>query len=118
MIYKIVAVALLFLIPVLSFLVTKFCQLSKLGLKFPDLAFPALGTAVFLISKEFFVHSLLPHYLILLSLLAIFVCLFLLNKQPNYFSYKDFFKLFWRTGFVVTTVFYLGMLVMIFLLNK
>ncbi|WP_261379151.1 DUF3397 domain-containing protein [Streptococcus sp. sy004] len=117
MIYKIVATALFVLIPLVSFLITKFCQLHRLGLKFPDLAFPALSVAAFFLSKQFFLHSLLPHYLILLSLLAIFVSFWLLNKQPNYFSYKAFFKLFWRTGFLVTLVFYLGMLVMIFLLK-
>lgn len=116
MIYKLIATALLFVIPLFSFFSTKFFQLYRLGLKFPDLAFPALAIAIILISKDFFVHSLLPHYLIVLSLLAIFVSIFLLNKQPNYFSYKAFTKLFWRTGFLVTMVFYLGMLVMIFLL--
>lgn len=114
--YQLLALALLFLTPTLSFIITKIFQLDKLGLRFPDLAFPLFAGEIVYVSSRFFTHSLLPHYLIGLALLAIFSSIWLLNKQPNHFSYRRFFKVFWRTGFLVTLVFYIATLVAIFLI--
>ncbi|MGT2926670.1 DUF3397 family protein [Streptococcus cuniculipharyngis] len=113
--YKFLALGLLVLTPLLSLLITKLFQLDKLGLRFPDLAFPLFAGQIIYLSGHFFTHSLLPHYAIALALLAICAAIWLLNKQPNHFSYRRFFKVFWRTGFLVTLVFYLSMLIAIFL---
>ncbi len=115
MMYKILAIALLFITPLFSIILTKFFGLRKRGLLFTDLALVFYAIEAVWLSGIFFTHLILPAYLLLLALLAIGVTCFLLFRSKKAFGYKRFFKLFWRLGFLATLAFYLVEVVLIFL---
>ncbi|KXT76035.1 DUF3397 family protein [Streptococcus sp. DD12] len=115
MIYKILAVALLFITPFFAVILTKLFGLRKRGLLFTDLALVFYAVEAVWLSSLFFTHLILPAYLLLLALLAIGVTFFLLFRSKKAFGYKRFFKLFWRLGFLATLAFYLVELALIFL---
>ncbi|WP_432579360.1 DUF3397 domain-containing protein [Streptococcus agalactiae] len=114
MIYKIIASLFLVLIPIFSQVLVKIFKLKKFNIMFPDIAFPIFVFLIPLISSSLLKQNLLPYYLILISLLAIGITIKLLRTK-TFFSYKRFLKLFWRSGFILTFLFYLGLLVIIFI---
>ncbi|HEO6845787.1 TPA: DUF3397 domain-containing protein, partial [Streptococcus agalactiae] len=97
-----------------SQVLVKIFKLKKFNIMFPDIAFPIFVFLIPLISSSLLKQNLLPYYLILISLLAIGITIKLLRTK-TLFSYKRFLKLFWRSGFILTFLFYLGLLVIIFI---
>lgn len=115
MIYKLIALAFVILTPIFSQIIISLFKLKKHGILFTDLSFPLFALEIFLVSSKFLTHSLIPYYLIALSLLAILLTIHLIRRTEN-FSYKRFFKFFWRIGFFLTLAFYLVLLVIIFII--
>ena len=115
MMYKILAVALLFITPLFALILTKLFGLRKRGVLFTDLALVFYAIESVWLSSLFFTHLILPAYLLLLALLAIGLVIFMLYRRKKPFTYRHFFKLFWRMGFLATLAFYLVELVLIFL---
>ncbi|MGT2808868.1 DUF3397 family protein [Streptococcus iniae] len=104
--YKLIALAFIILTPLFSHIMVSFFRLGRYGLKFPDLALVFFGLELFLVSGKFLSHSLLPHYLIMMSLLALIITLILVFKSQQ-FTYHRFIKLFWRIGFLITSLSYI-----------
>jgi hypothetical protein len=52
----------------------------------------------------------------LLSLAAIIITIQMLRKTQS-FKFKRFFKLFWRISFFITSLFYLGTVILIFIVT-
>lgn len=112
MMYKLIALAFVLLTPIFANIITQIFRLERFGLKFPDLSLPLFLWEIVIVSDKFFTHSWLPYYLIVMSLLAMILAVFLL-KRSKHFSYKRFGKLFWRIGFILTFIFYLVLLAFI-----
>ncbi|MFQ9790521.1 MAG: DUF3397 family protein, partial [Streptococcus salivarius] len=53
---------------------------------------------------------------ILLSLAAIIITIQMLRKTQS-FKFKRFLKLFWRISFFITSLFYLGTVILIFIVS-
>lgn len=104
-----------FLVPVVAQFFVRFFDLKRFSIKFPDLSLPFLAIASLWISDQYFTHSFLPQYLLMVCLLAIATCLFILRKAGNIriFSYKRFFKIFWRMAYLLTAIFYIVTVVLI-----
>ena len=73
-------------------------------------------TEVVAVSARFFTHSFLPYITILLSLAAIIITIQMLRKTQS-FKFKRFLKLFWRISFFITSLFYLGTVILIFIVS-
>lgn len=117
MIYQFFALAFLIVTPIASQQLITLFKLDRKGLKFADLALPLFALEMVLVSKKFLTHSILPHYLLIMSLLSLGVCIWLLRHTRNKrFSHHRFTKLYWRLGFFVTFFVYVALLVAIFVL--
>ena len=114
--YKFFAIAFLILTPIFAFIIHRFFSLKYLGLKFADLTFPLYFIEVIAISARFFAHSFLPYITILLSLAAIIITIQMLRKTQS-FKFKRFLKFFWRISFFITSIFYLGTVILIFIVS-
>ncbi|WP_019781438.1 DUF3397 domain-containing protein [Streptococcus sobrinus] len=114
MIY-IFAVLYFFIIPFLAQSLVRYFVLKRFSIKFPDLSLPFLAVAIIYISGRYFTHNFFPQYLLMMCMLAIATCLFILRKagKIRIFSYKRFFKLFWRMGYLLTAIFYIVTIVLI-----
>lgn len=112
-IYRLFALAWLFTLPILAQLLVKLFRLERFKINLADLSLPFYAFAIFQVSKRFFTHSFLPHYLAVMAILALVICTAMLNKQET-FLVKRFFKLFWRIGFFVTAFCYLLTIILIF----
>ncbi|WP_018165366.1 DUF3397 domain-containing protein [Streptococcus henryi] len=110
--YKFIAAAFVVLTPVFAYILINTFKLWRFGWKFPDLALPLFAIEIVIVSGKFFTHNFLPYYLIAMSTLSIVITSFLLRKNSR-FSYKRFGKLFWRSGFILTFVFYLILLALV-----
>ena len=115
MMYKILAVALLFITPLFAIILTKVFGLRKRGILFTDLALVFYAAEAVWLSGIFFTHLILPAYLLLMALLAVGLVVFMLYRYKKPFTYRHFFKLFWRMGFLATLAFYVVELALIFL---
>ena len=114
--YKFFAIAFLILTPIFAFIIHRFFSLKYLGLNFADLTFPLYFIEVVAVSARFFTHSFLPYITILLSLAAIIITIQMLRKTQSY-KFKSFLKLFWRISFFITSLFYLGTVILIFIVS-
>ena len=114
MIYKLIALAFILLTPIFTYILASFFRLKHYGILFTDLAFPLFALEIALISAKFFTNSLVPYYFICLSLLAISLTVGFLVKTHS-FSYRRFFKFFWRAGFILTFLFYIVMIIFVFM---
>ena len=108
--------AFLILTPIFAFIIHRFFSLKYLGLNFADLTFPLYFIEVIAISARFFTHSFLPYITILLSLAAIIITIQMLRKTQS-FKFKRFLKFFWRISFFITSIFYLGTVILIFIVS-
>lgn len=115
LIYKLMALAFLILTPIFSYVIVSMFKLNRYGLKFPDITLPLYALEIIIVSAKFFTHSLLPYYVIIKSILAITIASLILRKGQH-FSYHRFLKLFWRSGFLITAVFYLGLVILVFII--
>lgn len=111
--------SLIFLVftPILSIRLVSLLRLKQKGWNMADIAFPLFAVEFYLISDKAFYHSLLPHLLLALSLLALAIVGLLLYKTRD-ISYPRFFKIFWRAGFLLTFVLYLALVVSLFILSS
>ena len=113
---KIAAILFLVLSIALSIIIVSFLGLQKKGWNFADIAFPLLAIAFYLISDKAYYHSLLPQLAFGLSLLAMGITAhFLLQRRD--FTYKRFFKFFWRAGFLLTFLIYLALVISLFFMK-
>lgn len=116
MFYKLIAVSFLLLTPLFGYALQRLFGLHRLNIIFSDLALPVFMFEIFMVSEKFFMVSFVPHYLILLSLIAIGTTIWLLKKSPTQFKYLRFLKLFWRLSFIFTFFFYLALVAAIFII--
>ncbi|MBF0787176.1 MULTISPECIES: DUF3397 domain-containing protein [unclassified Streptococcus] len=114
---KFASVLLLILSFVISITVVRLFRLQKKGWNFADIAFPILAFEFYLISNKAYYHSLLPHLVLALSLLALAIVYYFLVKK-RIFSYQRFFKFFWRAGFILTFFVYLALIISLFTLKS
>ncbi|MCU9533470.1 DUF3397 domain-containing protein [Streptococcus sp. CSL10205-OR2] len=114
MMYKMMAILFVFITPLFSFIMVKLLGLSKYKINLADLSLPLFVGEIYLVSKNFFTHSFIFYYLIVMSLLAIGLTIWLLRSKKE-FHYRRFFKFFWRAGFILTFLFYIATVVAIFL---
>lgn len=114
---KIIAILFLLLTIIISIIAVKFFKLRKYGRNFADIAFPLYALEFYLISDRIYYSSLLPHLLLALSLLSMGLCAFFLFKKKE-FSYKRFFKVFWRASFILTFFMYLALVIAVLTLKS
>ncbi|MGT2712726.1 DUF3397 family protein [Streptococcus oriscaviae] len=107
---KIASILFIFLILTISIILVKLFGLQKKGWNFADLAFPMFVFVFYLISDKVYYNSLLPLLTLSLSLLALAITSFFLLKRRD-FTYKRFFKFFWRAGFILTFLLYLALVI-------
>lgn len=107
---KIAAILFIFLTLAISIILVKLFRLQKRGWNFADLAFPLFAFEFYLISDKVYYSSLLPHLVLALAILAFGLCLFFLLKKRD-FTYKRFFKVFWRASFILTFLMYLALVI-------
>lgn len=107
---KIISILFIFLTLTISFIIVKLLQLRKKGWNFADIAFPLYAFQFYIVSDKAYYNSLLPHLVLSLALLATGLALFFLFKKKE-FSYKRFFKVFWRAGFILTFLMYLALVI-------
>ncbi|KXT75150.1 Integral membrane protein [Streptococcus sp. DD10] len=112
MFLKITSVLFLIFTIILSIITARLLRLKRFGLNFADIAFPLLVCEFYLISDHAFYHSLLPHILLALSLLAIGITVYFLKVKKKFY-YPKFIKFFWRAGFLLTFVLYLSLMIFI-----
>lgn len=116
-IYHFFALSLLVTLPVLAQFILILLPIQPKTLMVTDLALPLYALALVLVSKRFFSNSFLPHYLVLMAVLALILTTFVLRTTKD-FSYRRWFKLFWRWGFFVTFFAYLITLAATFTLAR
>ncbi|MDG3131639.1 DUF3397 domain-containing protein [Streptococcus suis] len=107
---KIISILFIFLTLTISVIIVKLLQLRKKGWNFADIAFPLYAFQFYIVSDKAYYNSLLPHLVLSLTLLATGLALFFLFKKKE-FSYKRFFKVFWRAGFILTFLMYLALVI-------
>lgn len=113
-IYQIFALLFLVATPFVSMLLTKLLYLHIWEIAWTDLALWLFAAELVLVSQRLLVHNLLPHYLLVMSILAIGVAVYLI-RQKTPFTTGDFLKTFGRVGFYVTAASYVVLLVAVFL---
>ncbi|HEL1961114.1 TPA: DUF3397 domain-containing protein [Streptococcus suis] len=114
---KIVAFLFIFLTLAISIIAVKFFRLQNRGWNFADIAFPLYAIEFYLISDMIYYSSLLPHLLLALSFLSMGLCAFFLFRKKE-FSYKRFFKVFWRASFILTFFMYLALVIAVLTLKS
>ncbi|CYV01459.1 DUF3397 domain-containing protein [Streptococcus suis] len=114
---KIVAFLFIFLTLAISIIAVKFFRLQNRGWNFADIAFPLYAIEFYLISDRIYYSSLLPHLLLALSFLSMGLCAFFLFRKKE-FSYKRFFKVFWRASFILTFFMYLALVIAVLTLKS
>ncbi|HEM3198240.1 TPA: DUF3397 domain-containing protein [Streptococcus suis 14A] len=114
---KIIAVLFIFLTLAISIITVKFFRLQNRGWNFADIAFPLYALEFYLISDRIYYSSLLPHLLLALSFLSMGLCAFFLFRKKE-FSYKRFFKVFWRASFILTFFMYLALVIAVLTLKS
>lgn len=114
---KIVAFLFIFLTLAISIIAVKFFRLQNRGWNFADIAFPLYAFEFYLISDRIYYSSLLPHLLLALSFLSMGLCAFFLFRKKE-FSYKRFFKVFWRASFILTFFMYLALVIAVLTLKS
>lgn len=112
---RIIIVASLFVLPLLAQLFIKVTHLNKKGLLLTDLTTFFYGLALVYLTRHLKQAGILPFYFLSLSLLALIVSNGFLWKTKA-FSYRRFGKYFWRVAFFISLAFYLGMVIVSFLI--
>lgn len=113
MMYKLFSFSFVFLTPIFAYILVTFFKLKRFGILFTDIAFPIFAFEIGLVGNKFLGSSIFFYYLICLSLLAIILTITLLRRNHS-FSYRRFGKFFWRSGFILTFLFYIIVLILIF----
>ncbi|WP_423831711.1 DUF3397 domain-containing protein [Streptococcus equinus] len=113
MMYKLFSFSFIFLTPIFAYILVNFFNLKRFGILFTDLAFPLFAFEIALVVNKFLDSSVFFYYLICLSLLTLSLTAFFLKKNQS-FSYRRFGKFFWRSGFIVTFIFYIVVVILIF----
>lgn len=115
-IYKFLALGFIFLTLAFSYVIWAVFRLRRYGLNPLDLSLPLYAIEIVLVSGYFFTHSYLAIYAFLMALLAMIVTFHQLMKKKQ-FTYRRFFKLYWRLGFFVTFATYLFTVLAVFILT-
>ncbi len=113
---KIASILFIFLTLTISIIIVKIFRLQKRGWNFADIAFPLFAFEFYLISDKTYYNSLLPHLVLTLAILSIGLAIFFLLKKKD-FTYKRFFKIFWRSSFILTFLLYLALVIAVFTLK-
>ena len=114
---KLASILLLVLTLALAIILSRLFKLKKRGINAADLAFPFLIFEYYLITAKMFTHNQLPVLGTALSILAIVLVFFFLNKKRSFY-YPKFIKFFWRAGFLLTLLIYIIMIVQIFMMKQ
>lgn len=115
-IYQTLAILFLFLTLAFTYVIVATFKLHRFGFNMADLALPIYAFEIVLVSAKYYTHSFLPYYAIAMSLLALFSVWWQLSKKKT-FHFQKFVKFFWRSGFILTFLFYLGTVISIFLVH-
>ncbi|MET3559083.1 hypothetical protein ABID29_002232 [Streptococcus rupicaprae] len=107
---KISSILFLILALPLALVLTSILRWRYKSLNVADVALPLYALAIHIISSQTFIHSLLPLYFLLLSLLLLGVSLYFFHVKKS-FSYRRIFKIFWRLSFLFTFLFYLALVI-------
>ncbi len=111
---KIASILFILLNLTISLVIIKLFRLQKLGWNFADIAFPLFAFEFYLISDKAYYNSLLPHLVLALSILALWIAGYFIFKRKD-FPYGKYFKFFWwRASFILTFLFYLALVIAIF----
>ena len=113
---KLASILLLVLTLALTIILSRLFKLKKRGINAADLAFPFLIFEYYLITAKMFTHNQLPVLGTALSILAIVLVFFFLNKRRSFY-YPKIIKFFWRAGFLLTLLIYIIMIVQIFVMK-
>ena len=108
------AIAFIFLTLIFSYIIVSTFHLRRFGINLADIALPLFAVEIVLVSAKFYTHSFLPHYLLAMSILSLTLAIRQIRKRKT-FSFRRFFKFFWRSGFVLTFFFYLATVIAAFL---
>ncbi|MBM7635794.1 DUF3397 domain-containing protein [Streptococcus saliviloxodontae] len=114
-IYTIIAILLLFLTPLFVIAIIRLFNLTQYGIKFPDLTLPLYAVEIISISTHFFANSVIFYYLMVMAVLASGIALGL-SRKKRILSYRRWLKIFWRSAFLTTTLFYIVTLILSFIL--
>ncbi|MGF0049332.1 DUF3397 family protein [Streptococcus alactolyticus] len=117
MIYKLFSIAFLVLTPLFSYILVTFFNLKRFGILFTDLSFPLFALEIALVAMQSLTLDVFFYYLICLSLLALILSIIFL-KRYHAFSYRRFLKFFWRSGFILTAIFYVIELILVFTIGR
>lgn len=117
MVYKLFSIAFLVLTPLFSYILVTFFNLKRFGILFTDLSFPLLALEIALVAMQSLTLDVFFYYLICLSLLALILSITFL-KRYHTFSYRRFLKFFWRSGFILTAIFYVIELILVFTIGR
>ncbi|MBJ7540429.1 MULTISPECIES: DUF3397 domain-containing protein [Streptococcus] len=113
MMYKLFSFSFIFLTPIFAYILVNFFNLKRFGILFTDLAFPLFAFEIALVVNKFLDSSVFFYYVICLCLLSLIIT-FVFLKRSQSFSYRRFGKFFWRSGFILTFIFYIIVLILIF----
>ena len=97
MIYKLFSIAFLVLTPLFSYILVTFFNLKRFGILFTDLSFPLFALEIALVAMQSLTLDVFFYYLICLSLLAL---------------------IFWLSGFILTAIFYVIELILVFTIGR
>ena len=117
MIYKLFSIAFFFLMPLFSYILVSFFILQLFWILFTYLSFPLFALYIALLAIQSLTLDVFFYYLICLSLLALILSITFL-KRYHAFSYRRFLKFFWRSGFILTAIFYVIELILVFTIGR
>ena len=107
--YKLMAIAFIFLTLIFSYIIVSTFHLRRFGINLADIALPLFAVEIVLVSAKFYTHSFLA-----MSILSLILAIRQIRKRKT-FSFRRFFKFFWRSGFILTFFFYLATVIAAFL---
>lgn len=93
------------------FIVSLFSLNKRFHIKAPDLSVPFLFIGIHQLSKSTFDQAITPYFLISILLLGILLAFF----QAYYYEeieYGRYFKMYWRSVFLFTLIFYVVLIVL------
>ncbi|RST89458.1 DUF3397 domain-containing protein [Vagococcus humatus] len=93
-----------------NYIVQRMSLFKKYKIKSPDIATPFLFIGLSQISTLTFSVSAIPYLVLMISLLGIIIAVSY-ARYYGYIQYKRYFKLFWRSVFLLVCLFYLILIV-------
>ncbi|MDO4635018.1 MAG: DUF3397 domain-containing protein [Streptococcus sp.] len=114
-IFKLIAILFLIFTPFFSQIIVKAFGLKRVKIRFLDLAFVFYFLEFILIISHFSLEFLLPYYFLFLSVISLVISILQVKKNKE-FTYKGFFKVFWRIGFFYSLLAYFSLVITLFVI--